>query len=117
VPPLRSEDLLLASVSSHLCYQPGEFQLARHGCESSTRAFPYGHNNSARVHRCTDKGYTALAEHLTTRLARGCQVDGKVGELFSFGYEGNPLIQGTWQLRAPLWGRGAAAPLVALRTT
>ena len=22
-----------------------------------------------------------------------------------------------WQLRAPLWGRGAAAPLVALRTT
>ena len=41
---------------------------------SSTRASPYGLNNSARVHRCTDKGYTAFAEHLTTRSARSCQV-------------------------------------------
>ena len=30
--------------------------------------------DAVRVHRCTDKGYTAFAEHLTTRPARSCQV-------------------------------------------
>ena len=41
---------------------------------SITRAFPYSLGNAVRVHRCTDKGYTAFVEHLTTRPARSCQV-------------------------------------------